>query len=198
MGHLKDFWKRHQTSKEDCLTEKKEVNMTDTSSTSISGMSDEVLSVNFSNHDQHWLLDSGASSHMCIHREWFKTYKSINDGVFYMGNDVTCNIVGIGSIQLKMFDGTNKILTDVRHVPELRKNLISLGVLDTNGYKTFIQGGVMKVYKGILLVMKAKKVGNLFQLKGRTESDHVSTVSENDNNSIRLWHQRLGHMSERC
>ena len=147
-------------------------------------MSDEVLSVSLSNHDQHWLLDSGASNHMCIHREWFKYYKSINDGVVYMGNDVSCNIVGIGSIQIKMFDGTNKILTDVRHIPELRKNLISLGVLDTNGYKTFIQSGVMKFYKGILLVMKAKKVGNIFQLEGRTESDHVSTISENNSNSI--------------
>ena len=114
-----------------------------------------------------------------------------------MGNDFSCNVVGIGSIQIKIFDGTNKILTNVRHVLELRKNLISLGVLDTNGYKTFIQGGVMKIYKGILLVMKAKKVGNLFQLEGRTESDHASTVSENDSDSIRLWHQRLGHMSER-
>jgi hypothetical protein len=73
-----------------------------------------------------------------------------------------------------MFDGTTKILTDVRHVPDLRKNLISLGALDSNGYKTVIQGGVMKIYKGILLVMKAKKVGNLFQLEGRTGSDHVS------------------------
>ena len=45
--------------------------------------------------------------------------------------------------------------------------------------------------------MKAKKVGNLFQLEGRTGSDHVSTVSEHDSSSIRLWHQRLGHMSER-
>eukprot|EP00253_Pinus_taeda_P003210 PITA_03210 len=45
--------------------------------------------------------------------------------------------------------------------------------------------------------MKAKKVGNLFQLEGRTGSDHVATVSENDSSSIRLWHQRLGHMSER-
>ena len=71
-----------------------------------------------------------------------------------MGNDVSCNVVGIRSIQIKMIDGTNKILTDVRHVPKLRKNIISLGVLDTNGYKTFIQGGVMKIYKGILLVMK--------------------------------------------
>lgn len=197
-GHLKeDCWKRQQTSKEDSSTEKKEANTTDTGLASISGMSDEVLSVSLSNHDQHWLLDSGASNHNCIHREWFKTYKSINDGVVYMGNDFTCNIVGIGSIQIKMFDGINKILTDVRHVLELRKNLISLGVLDTNGYKTFIQGGVMKVYKGILLVMKAKKVGNLFQLEGRTESVHALTISENDSNSIHLWHQRLGHMSER-
>ena len=114
-----------------------------------------------------------------------------------MGNDVSCNFVGIGSIQIKMFDGTIKILTDVRHVPKLRKNLISLWVLDKDGYKTFIHGGVMKIYKGILQVMIAKKVGNLFQLEGRTESNHASIVPENDSDSIWLWHQRLGHMSER-
>ena len=88
-------------------------------------MSDEVLSVNVSNHDQHWLLDSGSSNHMCIHKEWFKEYKSINDGVVYMGNDVTCNIVGIGSIQLQMFDGTTRILTDVRHCCAIQKPPIS-------------------------------------------------------------------------
>eukprot|EP00253_Pinus_taeda_P008927 PITA_08927 len=148
-GHLKkDCWKRQQqTSKAESLIEKKEANTTDTGSASGSGMSDEVLSVNVSNHVQHWLLDSGASNHMCIHKEWFKEYKSINDGVVYMGNDVTCNIVGIGSVQLQMFDGTTRILTDVRHVLDLRKNLISLRALDSNGNKTVIQGGVMKIYK---------------------------------------------------
>ena len=106
-----------------------------------------------------------------------------------MGNDISCKVVGIGSIQIKMFDGFVKILTDVRHVPELRKNLISLGVLDTGIYKSTVQGGVMKVYKGILLVMKAKKVGNMFILEGRTKSDHVTTLSENDSDYVRLWHQ---------
>jgi hypothetical protein len=95
-----------------------------------------------------------------------------------------------------MFDATVKILTDVRHVPELRKNLIYLVVLDTGGYKSIFQGGVMKVYKGILLVMKTKKVGNLFLLEGTTESDHATTVSEKDSDSVQMWHQRLGHMSE--
>jgi hypothetical protein len=54
----------------------------------------------------------------------------------------------------------------------------------------------MKVYKGILLVMKAKKVGKLFMLEGRTELDHATMVSENDNDYVRLWHEWLGHISE--
>jgi hypothetical protein len=58
----------------------------------------------------------------------------------------------------------------VRHVPDLWKNQFSFGVLDTRGYKSIFQGGVMKVYKGILLVMKAKKVGNLFMLERSCES----------------------------
>jgi transposase InsO family protein len=44
--------------------------------------------------------------------------------------------------------------------------------------------------------MKAKNVGNLFLLEGRTESDHATMVSENDSDYVRLWHQRLGHMRE--
>jgi hypothetical protein len=106
-----------------------------------------------------------------------------------MGDGISCKVVGIGSIRIKMFDGTVKILTEVRHVAEIRNNLISLGVLDTGGYKSIVQGGVMKVYKIILLFMKAKKVGSLFLLEGRTETDHVTMISENDNDYFRLWHQ---------
>ena len=47
----------------------KEANATETGSTIGSGIVDEVLSINTgSRHDQHWLLDSGASNHMCLHR----------------------------------------------------------------------------------------------------------------------------------
>jgi hypothetical protein len=113
-----------------------------------------------------------------------------------MGNDISCKVVGSGSIQIKMFDGTIKILADVRHVLELRKNLISLGVLDTRGYKSIVQGGVMKVYKGILVVMKEKKVGNMFLLEGRTESDHATMISQKDSDFFLLWHQQLDHMSK--
>jgi hypothetical protein len=192
-GHLKkDCWKRQKASKEDPPKEMNEANTTEIVSATSSSMDDEVLIIGiFSHYDQQWLLDSGASNHMCLHRHWFITYQSIDDGIVYM------QAVGIGSIRIKMFDGSIKILTDVRHVPELRKNLISLGVLYDGGYKSIVQGGVMKFYKGILLVMKEKKVGNMFLLEGRTELDHATTVSEYDGDIFRLWHQRLGHMSER-
>ena len=87
-----------------------------------------------------------------------------------MGNNVTCKTVGIGSIRIKMYDGIVRTLTDVRYVPELRNNLISMGFLDNDGYKFAVQGGVMKISKGILVVMKENRVENLYKLEGERKS----------------------------
>ena len=68
-------------------------------------MTDEVLSIcNVSQHHHHWLLDSGASNHMCLHINWFSTYQSIDDGVCFMENDFSYKIVGVGSIRITMHD----------------------------------------------------------------------------------------------
>jgi hypothetical protein len=62
-------------------------------------MVDEVLSTcDVSQQNQHWLLDYGASSHICLHINWFSTYQSIDDGVVFMGNGFSCKIVGVGRI----------------------------------------------------------------------------------------------------
>lgn len=49
-----------------------------------------------------------------------------------MENHNACKIVGIGYIKIEMFDGITKTLEQVRHVPKLKKNLISLGLLDNS------------------------------------------------------------------
>jgi hypothetical protein len=128
---------------------------------------------------------------------WFLNYQSIDDGVVFMENDFSCKIVGVGSIQIKMHDGIVRTLTHVRHVPELRKSLISLGVLDSVGYKCTTQGGVSKVSKGILVFMKEKMIDNLYQLEGRTEINQVVLAYEGASDSTNLWHQCLVHMREK-
>ena len=50
-----------------------------------------------------------------------------------MGDDRPRQIVGIGSVQIKMHDGIVRTLTDVRHIPDMIKNLISLSTLDGKG-----------------------------------------------------------------
>ena len=56
-----------------------------------------------------------------------------------------------------MFDGVIRTLTHVSHVLELKKNLISLGMLDYCAHKFTSLSGVLKVSKGALMVMKALK-----------------------------------------
>ena len=71
-----------------------------------------------------------------------------------MNNDVSCKVARIGNIKIKMFDGVVRMLCDVRHVPNLRKNLISLGTLDCNGFSYKSTNRVMNVSKGAMTVMK--------------------------------------------
>ncbi|KAK2988245.1 hypothetical protein RJ640_000006 [Escallonia rubra] len=82
----------------------------------------DVLSVTIISLDGGWILDTGCSYHMCPNRDWFATYRSFDGGKVLMGNDVACKVVGIGSIQIRMHDDIVRTLTNVRHVPELRKN----------------------------------------------------------------------------
>ena len=96
-------------------------------------------------------LTRGCSFHMTPHKEFFSTYEKVDGGSVTLGNDDTCKVVGIGSIAIKMHDGVIRVLNDVRHVPGLKKNLISLGTLDIHGCRCTCEGGVLKITKGSLI-----------------------------------------------
>ena len=133
---------------------------------------------------------------MTPHKDFFTTYEKVDGGSVTLGNDDTCKIVGIGSIAMKLHDRVIRVLDGVRHVPGLRKNLISLGTLDILGCRCTCEGGVMKITKGSLILTKGSMVGPLYVLQGSlvTRLGHVSssTMSEQE---TKLWHTRLGHLS---
>nr|CAJ86192.1 H0306F03.15 [Oryza sativa] len=146
-----------------------------------------------------WILDTACTYHMCPNRDWFATYEVVQGGTVLMGDDTPCEVAGIGTVQIKMFDGCIRTLSDVRHIPNLKRSLISLCTLDCKGYKYSGGDGILKVTKGSLVVMKADiKSANLYHLQGTTILGNVATVSDSLSNSdaTNLWHMRLGHMSE--
>ena len=66
-----------------------------------------------------------------------------------------------------MHDGVIRTLTDVRHIPDLKKNLISLETLHVNGFSYKCEKDCVKVSKGALKVMKEQITsGNIYRLIG--------------------------------
>ena len=96
-----------------------------------------------------------------------------------MGNDAPCKVVGIGTVQIKMHDGVVRTITDIRHVQDLKRNLISLGTLNDSGCKYVGEGGVLRKSKRSLTVMKVLKKNGLYVLQGNTITGSV-TVSSSD------------------
>lgn len=101
-------------------------------------------------------------------------------------------------MKIRMFDGVVRTLAEVRHIPGLRKNLISLGTLYSNGCEFKTGGGAMRVAKGALVIMKGSKVnGNIYRMIGSTVVGGVAATTADDIDDTTLWHMRLGHMGER-
>lgn len=145
-----------------------------------------VLAVTEHDSSEEWILDSGCSYHMCPNKDWIANYQSLNGGKILLGNNASCKVVGISTLKIKMFDGIVRALTDVRQVPDLRKNLISLGTLDSKGY-TYRDGGEsIRVSNDALVVMKGKKVNSLYTLEGSTVTSTTSVLAMSDSDVTKL------------
>lgn len=110
-----------------------------------------------------------------------------------------CKIVRVGTVTISMFNGAIRTIIDVRHVSELKQNLVSLSTLDLKSYKFFGKGGVLKVYLGAIVVMMRYRTSiDLYILQCSTVIGDaaVSTYSLVDEEVTKLWHTRFEHMSE--
>ena len=115
-----------------------------------------------------------------------------------MGDDHPCIMEGVGTIPIRMFDGMVRELKEVRYVPQLKRNLISVGALESLGLGVSIKEGVLKMTKGSMVVLKADRRNNLYYLKGSTVTGQVAASTSQKEDSIRLWHMRLGHAGEKA
>lgn len=79
-----------------------------------------------------------------------------------MENNVYCEVVRICTVQFKMHDGVVRTLIDVRHVPDLERILYFLGTLDSQDCKFSAESGVLRVSKGVLVLLKGKLTKGLF------------------------------------
>jgi len=73
----------------------------------------------------------------------------------------TCRVEGVGAIHIRLYDGTMRELKDVKYVPSILKNLISVGALKVEGLRGTLGEGVLKMSSGSLMVLKGIRRNNL-------------------------------------
>ena len=71
-----------------------------------------------------------------------------------MGDDAPCKIVGMGNVQIKQKNGNQWLLKELRHVPYMRKNIISTWKLANEGCISIFIDKTWKVIKGSLVIEK--------------------------------------------
>ena len=112
-----------------------------------------------------------------------------------MGNKSISQIVGINNIYVQTKVSCIITLKNVRHVPDLRLNLLSTSTLDKEGYEYFMGKGIWKLTKGSLVVARGKMFCSLYKTHLKIYGNQLNVI-ENDASS-NLWHKQMVYMSKK-
>ena len=123
---------------------------------------------------------------MCPNRDWFSNFEKLDGCSVVIDDDRPCNMEGIGTVFIKMFDRIVQKLKEVRYVPQLKKNIISVSALKALGLDVSIREGILKKTRASMIVLKGARRNNLYYLKGSTVTRQVATSTDSDDDCIRL------------
>jgi len=145
-----------------------------------------------------WYLDSGASFHMTSDKNLFSALEEKDLKMcIEMGDHGRYSVSGVGTVAFQREHGAPLTLTDMMYVSGLKKNLVSVVMLENKGYDVVFSKG--KAFLRHIAKGYTKRIGirvkNLYKL----EVDDYAALSTKaklvqSQDIGKLWHKRLGHL----
>ena len=159
---------------------------------------DESLQVYTTAGHDSWIVDSGATCHMCNNKKVFVELRpmEVQDVLLGDGHKLEATAVGTVSIDVLLPDGKTKkcSLHDVLYTPRLSCNLLSVSKADEAKKPVhFWNGGCEIVNSRNEVIAMATKVGKLYYLEFCQKQQ--ANVAEK-NSKEKLWHRRYSHLGE--
>ena len=151
---------------------------------------------------EKWLVDSGATSHMCHDKSLFTDFSQRTDVTqVFLGDESVVKTGGQGSVELKtvLADGevNSCTLSKVLWAPELSHNLLSIPASVKAGNTVQFSGNTCNFRnKEGETVAQATRSEDLYYLNYRKDAQERAFGAKGENLS-RLWHRRLGHLNQR-
>ena len=158
-----------------------------------------ALSASSSSEHNTWIVDSGATCHMCHDRELFTELSHLKDPLeVVLGDGHELTAAGKGNVMLDMKLPNGKIktckLSDVLYVPKLSYNLLSVARAAQRGKMTkFTKAACYILDKEHKLIAKASKVGSLYHLDHQPYREQTNCAKSSEMKED-VWHRRFGHL----
>lgn len=159
----------------------------------VNNVNSAMLVVNSCMNDQErneWILDSGASSHVCGHKELFTGMKEYNSSVVLASGD-KFQVSGIGEVEVKFF-GKFYTLMDVLYIPDMKSNFLSISKMAEKGYSIIFTKNKVDIFKHEQFQFNAMESNGIYKIKSSV-NDYLNLTEERSNNY--LWHKRFGHLN---
>ena len=145
-----------------------------------------------------WVIDSGASQHMCNSKNSFCKLEKLEVPIpIEIGDGTVIDAVGIGKVSLKVnlpSRKSNCFLENVLYVPKLFCNLLSISKITESGKFTEFSETKCKIFsKTHSLLAIGDKIGKLYYLNCTEADSALSSVVSSDSSEF-LWHRRFCHL----
>ena len=143
-----------------------------------------------------WIVDSGASKHICFNANSFLSLKPITNSRVTLPNNVSILVSLCGDVRLS----SQLILKDVLFIPQFKFNLISISALTNSSslmVTFFPENFIIQDPSSPKMIGKGDKVQDLYVFKVANKADSFKATSPISINavSVQTWHNKLGHLS---
>ena len=154
-----------------------------------------------------WIVDSGATNHVCCSLQLLDSWRDLAEGSFTMrvgtGDAVSAKAVGDSKLN---FNNSYLCLNGVLYIPGFRRNLISVTKLMEHGFSVSFNNKSVIISRNGLNICTGNSENNLYVLRPLMHDSLLNTemfkiersktkrqkISHDD---TYLWHLRLGHIN---
>lgn len=170
-GHLKSDCPVQQEEKEQ-RSEHKKKKKSESSAAKQAAVNDRSAVLFLANEEQScgWIIDSGASVHMCNDKRLFESIDDENVSDVVLADGRSVKAFGSGTVKMAGVNGcggiVDVILEKALYVPSLNSGLLSVKMLTSKGFfVNFRKNGCDIVDAAGKVVVKGNRCGSLYKLK---------------------------------
>lgn len=146
----------------------------------------------------NWILDSGATRHICSDYTLFTETRDCNR-IFSWGNAGSITLKKVGSVKVRFADTQRQAtISNVFYAPDIGVNLLSLGTLLQKGYSVNAKGQKTNIIDpfGRKLTCGMQNGNNLTYITANPLSDKLHFTEAKPN--AETIHARMGHIGQKA